>query len=180
MSQGNVTTNQNVMSFLPTPIRVVIDRIRKELEKTDSKEELSVQDLLRMFYSENHAFAQHDREGSLTADIKGKEVSIYNNLADEEPKGFISFCLHFESNLYCFDVNREEPMKPFSIYKTKESENVSPNPQWYIGIEHPFKWKRNKNQISMFGYSPYSYHKYKRDEEHSNRIIYSIEPLTQY
>jgi hypothetical protein len=180
MSQGNVTTSQNVISFLPRPIRVVIDRIRKELERTDRKEELSVQDLIRMFYSENHAFAQHDREGSLTADIKGKEVSIYNNLADEEPKGFISFCLHFESNLYCFDVNREEPMKPFSIYKTKESENVSANPQWYIGKEHPFKWKRDKNQISMFGYSSYSYYRYNKDEEHPNRIIYSIEPLTQY
>ena len=95
MPQISTTTNQNVMSFLPIPIRVVIDRIRKEIENTEQRDQLSVQHLLRMFYSENHAFAQHDREGSLTADIKSKEVSIYNNLADEEPEGFISFCLHF-------------------------------------------------------------------------------------
>jgi len=180
MPQISTTTNQNVMSFLPIPIRVVIDRIRKEIENTEQRDQLSVQHLLRMFYSENHAFAQHDREGSLTADIKSKEVSIYNNLADEEPEGFISFCLHFENNLYCFDINRENPMEPFSIYKTKESENVSANPQWYIGQEPPFKWKRDKNQISMFGYSLHSFYKYKKDEEHPNRIIYAVEPLTRY
>lgn len=64
MSQISTTNSQNIISFLPKPIRVVIDRIRKELERTENKEALSVQDLLRMFYSENHAFAQHDREGA--------------------------------------------------------------------------------------------------------------------
>lgn len=180
MPQGSIENDESVISFLPKPIRIIIDRVRRKLVRTDNKEELSVQELLRIFYSENHAFAQHDREGSLTADIKSKEISIYNNLADNEPEGFMGFCLHFESNLYCFDINRKEPMLPVSIYKTKEIENVSANPQWYIGKEPPFKWKRDKNQISMFGYSPYSYHKYNKDEEHPNRIIYAMEPLTQY
>lgn len=178
MSQGSISVNRNVVSFLPKPIAVVVDRIRIELEKTDNN--ISVQTLLNIFYSENHAFARHDRAGSLTADIKSQELSIYNNLADNEPHGFLSFCLHFDGNLYCFDINKENPESPTPIYKTKESENVSSNPQWYIGSEPPFKWKRDKNQISMFGYSPYSYHKYKRDEEYPDRIVYALEPLTYY
>jgi hypothetical protein len=166
--------------ILPKPIKITIDRIRQELLKIDYSKTLSVQDFLKLFYMENPAFLQHDIEGSLTADIKGSELTIYNSLADIAPENHLAFCLHFEEGLYCFDINKEDPEKPILVYKTKNAEIVSMNPQWYIGKEPPFKWKRDKDEISMFGYSPFSFHKYKMDEENKNRILYKVEPLTNY
>jgi hypothetical protein len=168
----SVIGNEN----LSQRILILIERLRREISVSKIKESLSVEHFLRIFYSENQAYAQHDRHGTVTIDIRANEVTIYNSLADEPDHNYLGFCIHYNNSLFCFDLNKEDPADKIKVFEVLHHEYVSANPQWYIGNEPPFKWNRDKNTLSMYGFSKYQ-HSFKQDPKNENRIIYQLKEI---
>ena len=162
---GNERVSQRIL--------ILIERFRREISLAKQTDGLSVEHFLRIIYSENQAYAQHDRHGSVTIDIRANEVTVYNSLADEPDDNHLGFCVHYNGSLFCFDINKEDPNEKVKIFEVANNEYVSANPQWYIGKEPPFKWNRDNNTLSMYGFSKYQ-HSFKQDPESENRIIYRL------